>query len=71
MTSANPGGYGEVMPTPGSHSYDVKRTRLRDELDNSGTPDKNATEAANAQLQEDGNDVQAPNDRAYGPKGER
>ena len=59
------------MPTPGSHSYDVKRTRLRDELDNSGTPDKNATEAANAQLQEDSNEPQAPNDRAYGPKGER
>ena len=59
------------MPTPGSHSYDVKRTRLRDELDNSGTPDKNATEAANAELQEDGNDAQAPNERAYGPKGER
>ena len=59
------------MPEPGSHAYDVKRTRLRDEIDNSGTPDKNATEAANAELQKDGGDKQAPNDRAYGPKGER
>jgi len=59
------------MPKPGSHSYDVKRARLRDELDNSGTPDKNATEAANAELQKDGNEAQAPNERAYGPKGER
>jgi hypothetical protein len=59
------------MPTPGSHSYDVKRTRLRDEFDNSGTPDKNATEAANAELQKDGNNAKPPNDRAYGPKGER
>jgi hypothetical protein len=59
------------MPEPGSHAYDVKRTRLRDEIDNSGTPDKNATIAANEELQKDGNDKQAPNDRAYGPKGER
>ena len=59
------------MPTPGSHSYDVQRTRLRDEIDNSGTPDGKATEAANEQLQEQGNDKQAPNKRAFGPKGER
>jgi len=59
------------MPTPGSHSYDVRRTRLRDEIDNSGTPDSKATEAANEKLQEQGNDKRAPNDRALGPKGER
>ena len=59
------------MPEPGSHAYDVKRARLRDEIDNSGTPDKNATIAANEQLQ--GSDEVSgktpPNDRAYGPKG--
>jgi hypothetical protein len=58
------------MPNPGSHSYDVKRARLRDEIDNSGTPDKNATEAANAELRKDGAEKQAPNERAYGPKGD-
>ena len=41
------------MPEPGSHAYDVHRARLRNELDNSGTPDKNATIEANRQLQGD------------------
>ena len=41
------------MPEPGSHAYDVQRARLRNELDNSGTPDKNATIAANKELQGD------------------
>ena len=39
------------MPEPGSHAYDNKRARLRNELDNSGTPDRNATEKANEILQ--------------------
>lgn len=61
------------MPTLGSHAYDVKRARLRDELDNSGVPDKNASVAANEQLQQDGagEHVAAGDDRARGPKGER
>ena len=41
------------MPEPGSHAYDVQRARLRNELDNTGTPDKNATEKANRILQGD------------------
>ena len=61
------------MPTPGSHAYDVKRARLRDELDNSGVPDKNATVAANAQLQKDAlsENAAAGDERGLGPKGER
>ncbi len=61
------------MPTPGSHAYDVQRARKRDELDNSGTPDKNATIAANEQVQADGQSesVAASDGRARGPKGER
>ena len=39
------------MPEPGSHAYDIQRARLRKEIDGSGTPDKNATIAANRQLQ--------------------
>lgn len=39
------------MPEPGSHAYDIHRARLRNELDNSGTPDKNATIEANRELQ--------------------
>ena len=45
------------MPEPGSHAYDIHRARLRNELDNSGTPDKNATIAANRQLQGEGEPV--------------
>ncbi len=39
------------MPEPGSHAYDIQRARLRKEIDGSGTPDKNATIAANRRLQ--------------------
>ena len=61
------------MPTPGSHSYDVQRTRLRGKLDNEGIPDQHADEAANEILQRQNT---APNpgalsDRARGPYGER
>lgn len=61
------------MPTPGSHSYDVRRTRLRGELDNRGIPDRHADEAANRILQRDSSSVSpgARNDRARGPHGER
>ena len=59
------------MPTPGSHKYDKQRTRLRNELDNSGIPDGNADKAANEQMRKENPPAQAPNDRAAGPKGER
>jgi len=60
------------VPTPGSHAYDVQRARKRDELDNAGIPDKNATVAANEELQQDGAEhVASGDDRARGPKGER
>ena len=60
------------MPSPGSHRYDVQRTRLRAELDDQGVNDQKADEAANAILQR-GNDAVSPaarTDRAAGPYGE-
>ena len=39
------------MPEPGSHAYDTQRARLRNELDQEGIPDRNATEKANEILQ--------------------
>jgi Raf kinase inhibitor-like YbhB/YbcL family protein len=60
------------MPTPGSHGYDVQRTRLRADLDDQGVNDQKADEAANAILQRD-NDAVSPaarTDRAAGPLGE-
>lgn len=61
------------MPTPGSHAYDVQRARKRAELDDQGIPDKNATIAANEELQDEGpsQHAAADDDRARGPKGER
>jgi Raf kinase inhibitor-like YbhB/YbcL family protein len=61
------------MPTPGSHSYDVQRTRLRGKLETEGVNDQNADQAANEILQRQN---RAPNpgaldDRAAGPYGER
>jgi hypothetical protein len=35
------------MPRPGSHKYDIRRARLRNELDDAGIPDKRADELAN------------------------
>ena len=61
------------MPTPGSHSYDVQRTRLRGRLESEGVNDKNADEAANRIMQRD-NTATSPaagDDRAAGPYGER
>ncbi len=61
------------MPEPGSHAYDVQRQRLRNELDNQGIPDANATAAANEQLQ-GGERSASPalaTERARGPAGAR
>src|SRR5215212_2159511 len=61
------------MPTPGSHSYDVQRTRLRGRLESEGVNDKNADETANRIMQRD-NTATSPaarDDRAAGPYGER
>ncbi|NHC14588.1 YbhB/YbcL family Raf kinase inhibitor-like protein [Motilibacter deserti] len=61
------------MPEPGSHAYDVQRARLRDEIDNSGNPDANATDAANRELRGD-SPVPSPHaetERAGGPLGQR
>jgi hypothetical protein len=35
------------MPRPGSHKYDVRRARLRNQLDDHGFPDRQADELAN------------------------
>jgi Raf kinase inhibitor-like YbhB/YbcL family protein len=61
------------MPTPGSHSYDVQRTRLRGKLESEGVNDRNADETANRIMQR-GNQATSPaarTDRARGPYGER
>ena len=60
------------MPTPGSHRYDVQRTRLRAELDDQGVNDQKADQAANAILQRENDAVPpaAQTDRAAGPYGE-
>jgi Raf kinase inhibitor-like YbhB/YbcL family protein len=61
------------MPTPGSHGYDVQRTRLRGRLESEGVNDQHADEAANAILQRQSDAVSpaARSDRAGGPYGER
>ncbi len=62
------------MPEPGSHAYDVQRQRLRAQYDHEGTPDKNATVAANEELQggrATGSARMAADDRVEGPAGER
>jgi hypothetical protein len=58
------------MPTPGSHAYDVQRSRLRSRLEAEGTPDQEADERAADILRRD---VEAPNpavrsDRAAGDR---
>jgi Raf kinase inhibitor-like YbhB/YbcL family protein len=60
------------MPNPGSHRYDIKRTRLRDEYDNHGVPDQHADHAANEELQRDHppRPLGDP-ERAAGPSGTR
>lgn len=60
------------MPDPGSHSYDVPRTRLRDRYDDQGVPDQHADRAANEELQRE-NPPRPLGDpeRAAGPLGAR
>lgn len=59
------------MPTPGSHGYDVQRTRLRGKLETEGVNDKNADELANRIMQRD-DQTTSPgllSERAAGPYG--
>jgi hypothetical protein len=59
-------------PRPGSHKYDIQRSRLRNRLDDQGIPDKRADEAANEILQEErGHEGILRSERGLGPKGER
>jgi Raf kinase inhibitor-like YbhB/YbcL family protein len=60
------------MPNPGSHRYDIKRARLRNEYDDHGVPDQHADQAANEELQRD-HPAQPVGDpeRAAGPYGTR
>jgi Raf kinase inhibitor-like YbhB/YbcL family protein len=61
------------MPTPGSHAYDVHRTRLRDTLHDQGVPSDEADQQANDILQRQ-NQATPPgalDDRAAGPYGDR
>lgn len=61
------------MPNPGSHAYDVARTRLRAQYDDDGTQntsDGKADAAANAELQRDNPPVTLGDpERAAGPRG--
>lgn len=60
------------MPQPGSHKYDIRRTRLRSELDDAGVNDQKADAEANRILQEEqGNTPRVATERGLGPKGER
>jgi hypothetical protein len=60
------------MPDPGSHGYDVARTRLRADYDDHGVPDGHADDAANAELQREHPPRRVGDpERAAGPKGER
>jgi hypothetical protein len=63
------------MPDPGSHAYDVQRTRLRAQYDDDGTrhrPDGKADEAADAELERENPPVTLGDpERAAGPRSER
>jgi hypothetical protein len=61
------------MPRPGSHKYDIKRRKLRKELEDQGVAsDAEATEQANAELQRNRrNRTQSRTARRLTPKGER
>ena len=56
------------MPEPGSHKYDIKRTRLRDDYEQHGVTDRDAGEAANEQLQREHS---PPRNEAGEPAGRR
>jgi hypothetical protein len=60
------------MPRPGSHKYDIKRRRLRKELEDGGiAPDAKASEQANKELQDDPPRTlpRSRNGRILSPKG--
>lgn len=59
------------MPNPGSHKYDIRRTRLRDEYDDRVVPDQAADQAVNQRLQRENPPPLGDPDRAAGPKGTR
>jgi len=61
------------MPTPGSHAYDVQRSRLRSRLEDEGVPDERADDEAAQTLKRDIDTTNpaARSDRAGGPKGEQ
>lgn len=61
------------MPRPGSHQYDIERTKVRKRLEDEGVAaDQDAGKLANRELQEDEEHrPQKASDRAEGPKGER
>jgi Raf kinase inhibitor-like YbhB/YbcL family protein len=59
------------MPDPGSHAFDVQRTRRRAEYDDTGTPDENADRAARDELEREHPPVpKGDPDRAAGPRGD-
>lgn len=59
-------------PRPGSHGYDIRRARLRNQLDEEGMADKHADERANDILRrERGHKGVLRGDRGRGPKSER
>lgn len=61
------------MPRPGSHKYDIKRTKERKRMEDEGiASDSAAGERANRELQRDENKrPRRAGERAEGPKGER
>jgi Raf kinase inhibitor-like YbhB/YbcL family protein len=61
------------MPTPGSHAYDLKRSRLRSRLEDEGIPDQRADEKAADMMKRDvgAENPAARSDRAAGPLGEQ
>ena len=61
------------MPLPGSHKYQIKRRKLRKELEGKGaSTDAEATRQANTEMQRDRrNRTQSRNAQRLTPKGER
>jgi Raf kinase inhibitor-like YbhB/YbcL family protein len=61
------------MPTPGSHTYDLQRSRLRRRAETEGVPDDRAEERATRLMRKREGDVSSAmtTDRAAGPTGER
>lgn len=61
------------MPLPGSHKYQIKRRKLRKELESKGAAsDAEATRQANTEMQRDRrNRTQSRNAQRLAPKGER